>query len=652
MKPYCCLLLLLITASFCHAQIFKKLGNRVKEEVEWRAQRKAGQKIDQGLDSLLAVPGKIIKKKGSKKEPAASTGQEPQAEGNDGKQNNKAGTKASSLKTSPAEEQQLSTKDGHITLKLSANKIFTGGSIAISGESVKYKNFTQVQVKVTGPAPADTRNITLTADGKYQTPWVASNKTGEYTVTVMSSDKKASQSATFTVEELELVFDDEWPEDNIKETQKALDRLEEVADKVKGNISPKNKAELEVKMGELKKQVDGVLLLFKDLSKANKEMGLLVRKGKALPPNLAGNLSALNDDLADQAAQMKKINEMADHEPPDNSICEYLVMLNEACAAFSTFTNVWAKTMSSRIQNIILDKAVPKAASEAQGAVGISAPADFPVKEATKIYATAKFDAKSLTETLGKAGIAGDILQFATEVLLKIYCEVFTGHFTHGYTIDFRNGKGETWWNYGVSMEAALTLRYPKKNISGTVIKMKGNLEGNATNFTFFEDIAKEDEFQEGSQGKLEVVPIKSFTPLAVSVATSERDILGFGAIARGLATPAYFNIVIDAEYDVDANTIKIFVDDALVDFMPWVANQFVFVLYGGDLIPWIKKMTFPIHKARLTINGVLKDQNEFPVKKDAKGNLSFEGKGSRHIGDATTVRETELKFTLSGKKE
>jgi hypothetical protein len=327
-------------------------------------------------------------------------------------------------------------------------------------------------------------------------------------------------------------------------------------------------------------------------------------------------------------------------------------MLNEACAAFSTFTNVWAKTMSSRIQNIILDKAVPKAASEAQGAVGISAPADFPVKEATKIYATSKFDAKSLTEKLGKAGIAGDILQFATEVLLKIYCEVFTGHFTHGYTIDFRNGKGETWWNYGVSMEATLTLRYPKKNISGTVIKMKGNLEGNATNFTFFEDIAKEDEFQEGSQGKLEVVPIKSFTPLAVSVATSERDILGFGAIARGLATPAYFNIVIDAEYDVDANTIKISVDDALVDFMPWVANQFVFILYGGDLIPWIKKMTFPIHKARLTINGVLKDQNEFPVKKDAKGNLSFEGKGSRHIGDATTVRETELKFTLSGKKE
>jgi hypothetical protein len=44
-----------------------------------------------------------------------------------------------------------------------------------------------------------------------------------------------------------------------------------------------------------------------------------------------------------------------------------------------------------------------------------------------------------------------------------------------------------------------------------------------------------------------------------------------------------------------------------MVDFMPWVANQFVFILYGGDLIPWIKKMTFPIHPARMTINGVIK---------------------------------------------
>jgi hypothetical protein len=378
-----------------------------------------------------------------------------------------------------------------------------------------------------------------------------------------------------------------------------------------------------------------------------------VKKGKRLPQNFAANLSELNTIMTNQASQMKQLNEMADHKPPDNSICEYLVMVNEACAAFSTFTNVWAKSIGAVIKNIVLDKGVPKAVGEVnQAAGGIPNPYDFPLKFASKVYATSKFDAQSLSEKLGRAGMAGDCVQFVTDVLLKIYCEVFTGSFTHSYTIDFRNSKGENWWTYGVDMKAVFTLRYPKKNISSTIIKMKGNLEGNATKFRFFEDVEKEDEFQKGTKGKMEVVPIKIFTPLSVSVATSEWDVMGFGAIARGLATPAYFNIQMDAEYDVDAKKIKLFINGAIVDFFDHVANQFVFLMVGPDLIPYPKKMTFPIHKARLTINGVVNGQNEFTVETDAKGNESFTGKGNRHIGDKSTVRETDLNFTISAKKD
>ncbi|MGZ8538283.1 MAG: hypothetical protein ACXWV9_08480, partial [Flavisolibacter sp.] len=361
----------------------------------------------------------------------------------------------------------------------------------------------------------------------------------------------------------------------------------------------------------------------------------------------------LNNNLAEHSNTMKKINEMADHKPMDNSICEYLVILNEACAAFSTFTNLWSKSIFTIIQNISIDKVTPNVVGKVNtDAGGIKGPYDFPLKEATKIYATSKLDAKSLTEKLGKAGIAGDVIQFSTDVLMDIYCEVFKGKFTHDYTIDFRNAKGETWWSYGVKMKAAFTLRYPKKNGSPDVIKMKGNLEGNGTNFSFFADVDKEDGFQEGSKGKIEVVPINVFTPLSVSFATSERDVLGFGAIARGAATPAYFNIPVDAEYDVDKGKIKLFINEALIDFTDLIATQYVFVMFGGDLIPWIKKMNFPIHKARLTINGVVKDKDEFEVKKDAKGALSFEGKGNRHIGDKATVRESDLNFTISARKE
>ncbi|HVG15350.1 MAG TPA: hypothetical protein VM935_10325 [Chitinophagaceae bacterium] len=652
MKYACILFLSLALSVTGYSQNLKKLGKWVKDDVEWRAKRRAGQAIDKGLDSLFEAPKKSRDRKATKEE-------EPPP----GKEHNKPDTGTSPANTpklpgnniiaTAAIEEAFQTSDGHISLKLSADKIFTGGSILISGESIRYKNFNQVGIVVTGPSPMDVRRVTLTNDNKYTAEWVASEKTGEYTVTVTSSDQKAKQSATFTVEELEIEYADDWPEANIKETKKALDNLVEAADRVKGEISTKNKADLEAKIEKVKSEVADVLQLFKDLGKANKEMVQLAKQNGKLPSNLAANLSALNNNLAEQANGMKTINEMANRKPLDNSVCEYLVILNEACAAFSTLTNVWTKSIGTIIQNIAIDKVVPNTVSKINTeAGGVPAPYDFPLKEATKIYATSKFDAKSLTEKLGKAGIAGDVIQFATEVLMDVYCDVFKGRFTHDYTIDFRNSKGITWWRYGVKMKAAFTLRYPKTNNASNIIKMKGNLEGNGTEFSFFADVDKEDGFQEGSKGKIEVVPIKAFVPLSVSFATSERDILGFGAIARGLATPAYFNIPIDAEYDVDAGKIKLFVNEALVDFSPFIANQYVFVMFGGDLIPWIKKMTFPIHKARLTINGVLSSNNEFTVKKNAQGNLSFEGNANRHIGDGATVRETDLNFTISAKKD
>lgn len=630
--------LLLITLLFIinssNAQILKKLGKQIKDDTEWQIRHKTNQKVSKGLDSLAEIPKKSKEKKKARKSAPAEktvTANDPAASQGD----------------------DMTPQDGFVTLKLSADKIFTGGSVLISGRSIMHKNYKQVQLKVTGPSPADVRNISLGTDGKYITSWIASEKTGEYTVTVTGSDKKSTQSATFSVEEMEIVFDEGWPEDNIKETKRALDKLESAVEKVENNISANNKAELNKKMDELKDKVNSAFTLFKDLGKANREMAQLVKKGKKLPPNLSANLSELNNVLADQASQLKQVNDMAEHKPQDNSICEYLVMVNEACAAFSTFTNVFSKSIGTIIKNITLDKAVPKVVGTAnEAAGGVSAPYDFPLKEASKIYATSKFDAQSLTEKLGKAGIAGDVLQFTTEVLLKIYCEVFTGNFTHNYTIEFRNSNAETWWSYGADMKAVFTLRYPKKNISGTVIKMKGNLEGNATKFSFFQDVAKDDGFQEGSKGKIDIVPINTFVPLAVSFATSERDIMGFGAIARGLATPAYFNIPVDAEYDVDAKKIKLFINEAYIDFTDLVTTQFVFLLIGADLIPYPKKMNFPIHKAKTTINGVVSRNNEFTVETDAKGNQSFSGKGNRHIGDAKAVRETDLNFTISARKE
>lgn len=645
MKQLLLLLLSFLLVTKGGAQILKKIANRIKDDAAWRVSNKIDNEVRKGVDSLFEMPKKMKGKNNAK----ASTEEIDKKSTTDNQSKNKNEAVDNTMAAST--EKEMKPVDGFITLVLSANTIFTGGTILINGESVKYKNLNQVEITVTGPSTNNIKNVSLAEDGKYRTGWIAADRAGEYTVTVKSSDKKARQTLKLTVYTLPDLGN--LCDKNIAEVDKAFDKLKNSAAKVADGISPKDKAELEKKIADVKDKVDNVLKLYKDLNKAGKETAQLAKSGKRLPHGLAGNLSTLNDNLTDQSEQLKALEKIAEHEPLDNTVCEYIVILNEACAAFQTVTNLWSRSIFTILANIATDKAAPAIAGGINDAgVGIDAPNDFPLKEMTKIYATSKVDAESLSTKLGKAGIAADLAQFALDVLLKIYCGVFKGTFTHDYNIEFRNNDGENWWTYGADMKAVLFLRYPKDKNNGGIIKMKGNLEGNAIKFNFWQDIAKENDFHAVSKGKIIVVPIKTFTPLSVSLATSERDILGFGAIARGLATPAYFNIPIDAEYDVDAKKIKIFVNDAFIDFSNLVANQFVFLMVGQDLIPYPKKMDFPIHKAKTTINGIFISFKEFDVVKDSKGNESFKGKGTRHIGDKTSIRETNLNFTLTAKKE
>ncbi len=50
--------------------------------------------------------------------------------------------------------------------------------------------------------------------------------------------------------------------------------------------------------------------------------------------------------------------------------------------------------------------------------------------------------------------------------------------------------------------ESSFHLRYPKEKNTGNIIKMKDNIEGNGTKFSFFEDVEKEDGFMKGVKEK------------------------------------------------------------------------------------------------------------------------------------------------------
>ena len=180
---------------------------------------------------------------------------------------------------------------------------------------------------------------------------------------------------------------------------------------------------------------------------------------------------------------------------------------------------------------------------------------------------------------------------------------------------------------------------------------MKGNIEGNATKFTFYanpkEAMATELK-EKGVYNSVAVIPIFQLSPLAVPFSTALADKLGFGAIARAGATPAYFNIPIDAEYDQDAKKIKILVNSALIDFSQGIFNQQAFMLVA--VLPMIRYEKYPIEKAEKTIRGSLKEKNIFPMITPKGGKPSFSGTVTRKIGQPDFTINLFLK--IEAKKE
>jgi hypothetical protein len=48
----------------------------------------------------------------------------------------------------------------------------------------------------------------------------------------------------------------------------------------------------------------------------------------------------------------------------------------------------------------------------------------------------------------------------------------------------------------------------------------------------------------------------------------------------------------------------------------------------------------------------VVRDNNEFSVVKDAKGNISFSSKANKHLGTKANKNVHILNFTISAKKD
>jgi hypothetical protein len=620
--------LLLYVAGFglsaVQAQVLKKVKDAVKYKAEQKVEVAAGNATDKALDKLAEG----VK---SDKKPTSSTSQKKDKEPVPAIEAEATGSKKEN--------------EGYVSIEMraSVNEIFITGKVTLAGRSIKHEGYAAVQIKVTGPRNhQEAYDMAMNNDGAFTAIWTAPSETGMYYIKAISADKKSD--TTISVEVTMLDELDAMADENIAATQKAKALIESRVLAVKSSLNATQHNELETKKKKATDNLDKMLKMFRSINSANKQLAATVSKGSTLSQNLSGNLSQLNDNLKQQADEMKKRNEeFQSHNATDNTICEYLVMINEACAAFSTAVGFYSKSISTVLKNIVLDKGPGVAVDAGTAKIGVTLPTgtDFVPKEIGKIYATSKLDAESLNGSLGMASFAGDMMSYVSDILLKTYCGLYSGEMTQNFEFIYRNNFNAVWWKYGGMLKAVVNLRYPKNSVGSGVIKMKGNLEGNAVKFTFLADpkeaVAEEMKSSYNFTKLITLADIKAPTVPFVSAAS---DKAGFGAVARSAGTPASFYIPIDAEYDVQSGQIKLFINEALVDFTPLIKNKKVFILMGP--LPLFRWQDFPIEKAQRIIRGSLKDKNWFTMTGADIGKPQFNGTITRKVD------QTEFTINLS----
>ena len=568
-----------------------------------------------------------------------------------------------------------------LSLSLSASRIITGSVVTISGMSIKYGTMKDVEMTVKGNAGTETKTIPLTDSGHFKTTW-GTGMAGEYQITIKSSNRKSSKTATVKV--FRLMSMDSVVQKNKDETQKAKDQLTKWIDQLKPKCAPSDVTALQKKYDDLAGRINRTQQFFDDLAALGKALDKLQQAQGGLgttstggggggntgngggggngggasgnmSPQLADDFSKLTDALSTQASNMETLNKAAAHQPYDNTICEYLQMVSEVCAAFSTFTYFFnpSGAVSTNIAEIGKNIAIDKGSSLAvgYGAPNANQTTSDAAKEATKFSATTVLDCKSLSESMPKIGFAGDIVSICTSYIMSKYCGTLSGDMGEDYKCTFRNADNAKWWEYTYHNQATLKLRYLKSAATSTQIKMKGNIEGNATKFTIFQKVSEMDDFRKAMKGRAQIFSICLWVPPTVPFATSKIDsATNFGAIARGVVTPAYFNIPIDADYNPETGQMKIYCNEAIVDYSTEVEYTFGYICIAA-MIPLTARVNFPINKAKLTIAKVIEKNNDFQVKADANGKLSFTKAAEWTNGPEGSIVHI-IKVTMSAKSD
>lgn len=503
---------------------------------------------------------------------------------------------------------QEKTQAAPVDLVVTPKKALIGQPVVITGFTGQAEGKNQISIVISIDKSSEKFNYTETVnkEGKFSFTFSETKKPGKYVVEVTAPDGKGKGTEQFEVhtiggiaEEAEKAFN----EIN-KRTKKQLSDLSSLANSLPAS-EERNKLIEDLK--EVEKNLQEIdlppVVILGELRKAFSIQVVFI-------PD-ATIMGELGNWVEEANTSLQSISNTPVPQSRD-SVCETINTAIEGLRLASILFNV-TKSGLKTLARIALDKGTPAAV---EAALGKENTETLAISSAIKAQAGFIQGKEELANS--GLGLVLDVAEFVSKRLLDRYCVVYRAPFIARFLVDFREN-GQTWLQYGVRLEGRMVLRFEKNTPPGQPIAMTGEFEGNATNFTLWDNVFLVEPLPPGVK-----LLNKIWLPPPKFVDTTS-DPLELGVFAR-MGSPSYFNVPVVAQMTGD--TIKMDFKEARVDFSPLIQNRLLIVVMT-PLMPTYELITVPIQKARFIIARGFQEPAVLTVKTDAAG--------KRYLADRVT---------------
>jgi hypothetical protein len=490
---------------------------------------------------------------------------------------------------------QQSTPGAHVDVSATPAMVLPGQPVTIFGSTGTYQNKNQANITVrhesgTLSAPL---SAPVASNGTFSLTFSDTKKPGKYKVTVTAPDGKGKGEAEFRVGSIGTIAAD--VERIATELGKRIDRLISVTKASAVSLPPSDERDVVIK------KIDDIQAKRKTITLP--PVVILGELKKIVPGPGVVNLpdqkifGELRDWVPEGERAIDEIDKSGIAEKPA-PVCETINTALQG-AKFASYAFAITGKLNTTLINIGVDKGTPALVNAIIGqgtaasgvSSGLKMGAELAKKESTIFNAL--------------IGLSTDLVELLVKKVFERYCSQYTGPMNAKMTMVWKEGV-QRWLQYGVELEGVFRLRYPKDPPAGKPVYMTGEFEGNATNFTFWEDVTVVEQLPKS----LIVVARQWLSPQPFP--NSVKSPVDFGQIARKL-TLAYFDVPVVAE--MTGETIKMQVKPARSDFSDAVKNRLLFVVLAG-LIPDFKVFSFPIEKAQWILWKAFDDPAILPITK------------------------------------